>query len=468
MDEEAAAVIDAIIADYPAMARDFERIGPEKVEFSEGLEYRNVPTSESMLPDPYADQIIHAPPEDWPSETNEEKVSYELLWTLDQANCLGPSNEALFQRTFMMSLVARHCLIYQRDASRQKLLDFSVEEPWTCPPMPTRAYYNEEIKFLTQPKPDLAVSFCRHQLIPQFLWNSLPIATRRLACYENQRESGAVRVFHFLTIEAKKGLTSTNDSVGKLQSLNNASQALHNMYEFFREAGPQHEAIFFSEVRFFSVVASTEGLIIRIHRAVRELADHPVHGAIAPGYPLRFEYRDFKKLQAGFDFKRDPVLKTFEKILLGYAQKKLFQLLKKAAEAIVEKFDNDPGEKRLRMRSDHYRYEQTKPPPKSNKTTPRTTRNPSTQGGAMSVDQKALVERWMKHNAPSISDQSIRSGTATPKPSEKRPRSCVDEDVVMGSVESDTAIHKRQKESGGGWKGLGALSRLWVGGTAQV
>ncbi len=61
-----------------------------------------------------------------------------------------------------------------------------------------------------------------------------------------------------------------HDIAGKHQSLNNTSLALHNMYEFFKDAGPNHEKKFFPKVRFFSVVASTEGLNIRIRRATRE------------------------------------------------------------------------------------------------------------------------------------------------------------------------------------------------------
>lgn len=78
--------------------------------------------------------------------------------TMDRAKCdKGSTNEALFQRTIMMSLIARHRWIYNGNATKPSVLDFSVQELWSCPPMPTRAYRMGEI-FLTQPKPDLAVS----------------------------------------------------------------------------------------------------------------------------------------------------------------------------------------------------------------------------------------------------------------------------------------------------------------------
>lgn len=271
LDEEVAVFIDSILRDS-GMARDYGRTGPENKMFPLGLTHRNVFTIESVARDPYVDRITSFTPKDTIHETEGETDSYERLWAQDQAQCREGSNEAFFQRTLMMSLVARHCLIYKQDVTKPRVLDFSVEEVWSCPPMPTRAYQMGH-KFLTQPKPDLAVCFCRQNLIPGHLWNNMPISTQRLACFENTSETGASKVFHFFTIEAKKAMISADDTVGKRQSLNNASQALHNMFEFFRDAGPQYEESFYAKVRFFSVVASTEGLTIRIHRATQEPAD---------------------------------------------------------------------------------------------------------------------------------------------------------------------------------------------------
>ena len=363
LEEEAVAVIDAIVAN-PAMAEQLGRIGPEKTMFIEGLLDRNVLLDESQDPDPRMDQIKRLTPEKFVPETSVEKNAHRRLWIQDQAKCNEGSNEALFQRTMMMSMIARHCFIYENDA-----LDFNVEEPWTCPPMPTRAYVNNQ-PFLTQPKPDLAVCFRRQFLIPDTLWYNLPQATRRLACYESIDESARERVFHFFTIEAKKGNTSTNDNVGKRQSLNNASQALHNMFEFFREAGPKHENNFFTKVRFFSVVASTEGLTIRIHRATRVPADGSGGGLIVANYPLRFVFQVFSRVQKDNDFNRETILKTFENILVGYGENELRSLLSDAAEAIVTKFRKDPSEALKRTTDlDYYRYDQIFLP-KSRKQTP--------------------------------------------------------------------------------------------------
>ena len=53
------------------------------------------------------------------------------------------------------------------------------------------------------------------------------------------------------------------------QSLNNVNQALHNIFEFFKNAGLKHEEIFFNNVRFFSVAANNKGLLICIHWAIK-------------------------------------------------------------------------------------------------------------------------------------------------------------------------------------------------------
>lgn len=190
--------------------------------------------------DPRQNQILNTLPQNQAWEADEERKTYEALWTLDEANCIGHSNKTIFQRTTMMNLIARHCLIYRRDTSRPRLLEISVEEFWTCPPAPSRAFVEGEGSLLTKPKPDLAVSFCRERLLPDLSWISLPFATQSLASYESLRHPARCKVFHFLTIEAKKGMTSSVDSAALLQNLNNASQSLYNMYEFFREAGFDH------------------------------------------------------------------------------------------------------------------------------------------------------------------------------------------------------------------------------------
>jgi hypothetical protein len=415
LDEEAVAVIEAIIAD-PDMAKGYTRISPDHANFPDGLQNRNVLLEESQTIDPQVDCINLLAPGEF-IETDGERESHGQLWALDQAKCNKGSNEALFQRTLMMSLIARHRLIYARDTTTQCLLDFSVEESWGCPPMPTRAYWKGE-SFLTQPKPDLAVCFRRKTLIPDYLWNDMPRATKRLACFENADEIGGARVFHFFTIEAKKAKTSTGDTVGMRQSLNNASQALHNMFEFFREAGPQHEDKFFAKVRFFSVVASTEGLAIRIHRPTREPANGSDQGFIIPEYPLRFEYREFCNMTRD-KFDRKTVLETFEKILLGYGANELHLLLHNAAKAIVEKLKKDSKGMYLRGNENFYRYGQTIVPP-SKRTTPAASQAPSVQSN-MSFGS---LQSGPRMGAPSPAQSGAnfsfdvpRSGTTTPRQS---------------------------------------------------
>lgn len=420
LDEEVAVFIDSILRDS-GMARDYGRTGPENKMFPLGLTHRNVFTMESVARDPYVDRITSFTPKDTIQETEGETDSYERLWAQDQAQCREGSNEAFFQRTLMMSLVARHCLIYKEDVTKPRVLDFSVEEVWSCPPMPTRAYQMGH-KFLTQPKPDLAVCFCRQNLIPGHLWNNMPISTQRLACFENTSETGASKVFHFFTIEAKKAMISADDTVGKRQSLNNASQALHNMFEFFRDAGPQYEKSFYAKVRFFSVVASTEGLTIRIHRATQEPADGSDQGFIMPSrpdYPLRFEYQEFARIHKD-KFNRETVFRIFKKILIHYGVHELHILLQEAAKAIMKKLNNDPEQWRQRGNSDFYRYGQTSIPTTSRQQTPTASRAESTDK-RISLDKHAILQNGMpgrsQSRASSKTDTSIdmlRSGTSTP------------------------------------------------------
>jgi hypothetical protein len=400
LDDEALSIINAIIAN-PDMGKEFANIRPDHKDFSTGLEDRNVFLKETAARDPQADHINSLASGEPFLETDKEKQFHDELWTLDQAKCDEVSNEAVFQRTVMMNLITRHRLIYNGCANYPHVLDFSVEEPWSCYPMPTRAYWKKEGGYLTQPKPDLAVCFRREALIPERLWKDMPMSIKCLACYENTNDSGKTRVFHFFAIEAKKATISINDNIGKRQSLNNASQALHNMYEFFKDAGPNHEEEFFTKVRFFSVVASTEGLNIRIHRATREPAEG--NGRVGlimkerPDYPLRFEYQDFISIQRDL-FNRNRVFEVFEKILIGYGANELYLLLRNAAKAIMEKLANDPVQMRLRSNPDFYRYGQTDINIRSRRQTPAASLALSTRS----------VQMWDPTEAPA------RSRTQTP------------------------------------------------------
>ena len=402
LDEEAVALFDFIIANPDMAPSEFGRIGPENLEFVRGLQWRNVFLDESKTIDPMAKHIKQLSLEDPTQETDGEKESHGMLWAMDQEKCQNGSNEALFQRTLMMSLIARHCLIYERQSSNVRYLDFSVEEAWTCPPMPSRAYIRGA-KFLTQPKPDLAVCFYRPAVIPDHLWNEMPSATQCLACYENINRPGIDRVFHFLTIEAKRANTSSNDDTGKHQSLNNASQALHNMFEFFRDAGSEHEEKFFDRVRFFSVVANAEGLMIRIHRATREPKDGLGQGFIMPDkpeYPLRFEHQEYCRVQKE-SFGRKTVFETFERILIGYGVRELRCLLEKAAEALMAGLRDNYKAGNSRNDNTFYRHGQTDIP-RSRKATPRGSLAPSVTNRSVNMrDSPGRAETMTPIQPPS-------------------------------------------------------------------
>ena len=203
----------------------------------------------SLDPDPRSDEINALNLEGFLPETMDQQRCHDELWHFDKVKCIGNSSEALFQRTLIIGLIARHTLVYQQGTGKTQVLDFSVEDPWQCLPMPTKAVgrVREErafdFNFLTQPKPDLSLCFNRDSVIPGHIWKILLDLTRALTCFENMN-SGLSRIFHFLTVEAKKAMTDIDADKAKYQSLNNASQALHNMYGFFSDAGLEHKRSF--------------------------------------------------------------------------------------------------------------------------------------------------------------------------------------------------------------------------------
>ena len=369
-DEESEQVI-AFIIDNPTLAKAMARTQPGTSNFEAGLDDRNVALKPSDGLDKCKARIESLDVEDFMNEPVDEEKCHELLWKLDQAKITMTSSEALFQRTIMVSLVARHFLIYQRDSYEDHLFDFSVEEPWNCLPMPSRALNGIKIsaalgqevvasehRFLTQPKPDLAVAFNRRAIITDETWETLPRPIRTLASFEKV-DSSNFNVFHFLVIEAKNPAIPIEDRKALHQCSNCASQALFNFFEFFRDAGSRHEDLFFEKVRFFSVVANRTGLLVRIHRAVEIPKDNLARRVIPrdPNYLLKFEFQDFTRIEGVDNFSRSKVLDTMRKIL-RYAKDTLRPLIENATSDIAKKLKTDIDFVESRTLPNAYRHGQ--------------------------------------------------------------------------------------------------------------
>ena len=373
-DDDIADIIDKIIQD-PLIAKDMARIGPEKAAFMEGLIKRGVDTEPSFGQDQYMYRIMSADLRDLPQESSAQKQSHGQLWEKDLAKCNEGSNEGIFQRTVMISLLSRHLLIYKDQDSGTRSLDFNTEEPWSCPPMPTgilnkikdaKDAAKKKVKLLAQPKPDLTVCFHRESVIPKDTWLGLPAAPRALAVYEKMTSNQA-RIFHFLTVEGKKAANSVENAVGLYQSLNNASQSLYNIFEFFRDAGEKHERNFFEKVRFFSVVATGQGLIIRIHRAIRLPKGAKELNLVMPkrpDYPLRFHFENYERIDREKFSQRERVLEIFKRIF-KYAVEELQPMISAAAADLFERLNSDENGvgDLVEQRGDihFYRYGQLRP-----------------------------------------------------------------------------------------------------------
>lgn len=335
--------------------------------FERGLHWRNV--SFKTEPDPKLEELKGLTLETSPQNTPEEQEAREVLkryhcqlWDQDLEKCKDHSQEATFQRTLLLSMIDRLNLIYGNgESSKPSLFDFAVETPWACPPMPTKAA-NKQAQWLTRPQPDLAVAFVRERIIPKnYDWDDLPSATQKLICYEGDSRKDLIRAFHFLTIEAKR--RDIDDEVALNQSLNNASQALHNMYELFKEADTEiepdkHEKkhytnMFFDKIRVFSIAAARGGMKIRVHRAC-DITRHnnPKH-PITKGYPLQFAYNDYAVIHSE-DFKYHRVVGELSKIILGYGAGELKKSLESALEAVNKKFTDHRKNGNPLSRDEHY------------------------------------------------------------------------------------------------------------------
>ncbi len=222
-------------------------------------------------------------------------------------------------------------------------------------------------------------------------------STRELICYEGIKDhkNEAGRAFGFFFVEAKRSRLRPDDEVALNQALNDASQALHNMYEFFREAGQTPE--FFKRVRVFSATASEKGIIIRAHWAKELPKDKKLsRGRIVPEYPLEFRYQIYQSFE-GTEFDRLKVVEVFERIMVGYGQRQLLEILKKAAASVKKKADDAweiCDQVPLSNAFNNYRYGQ------SGKPGSRMTSRHQTPAGEGSQQKKPIPEppRFMQEN----------------------------------------------------------------------
>lgn len=441
----------------PPSAKRWLPVGPETLGlFEEGLAQRNVETDPCESIDPRSDEIASFSLKDFLRETAEQKQFSEHLWLRDKAKLRPNSNEAIFQRTLMINLIARHFLIYEKEVNGEQLLDFSAEEPWTCLPMPSRALcdagpgLDRNEKLLTQPVPDLAVCFTRKAVIADSLWISLPKATKELACFENQNK-GKEQVFHFLAVEAKNALTSLTHTKALNQSLNNASQALNNFYEFFQDAGPIHKQNFFDKIRFFSVVASSQGILIRIHRAVeipQEASRYALVMPDRPEYRLNFKYREWARLE-GDGFTRERVIEEFRK-MFRYAVDELSVLISAAAKDLMKMLNESSVAHQARMKAGFYRHGQ--PSPNTSRNTPRTSRATSRSSRSVSLAAQlhkatqSLAKKPTNRQIASKANHSFQESRLSNTPN-KRTRNQVDSEST-DSEESQATRTRTQKARG--------------------
>lgn len=281
---------------------------------------------------------------DLPKELPQVAEFHNQLWAEDLAHC-EQEDEATFHRTMMMSLIDRYRFIFgggiNSKARSEQNLTFSIEKPWICEPMPTRKYFVQQPEnghpiYTTRPKPDLCISFHTSKIFSSLTWMELPHRTRSIVCYEGASPDQAKRALGFFMIEAKNSKTPPDDKGVRDQVLNAASQALHNLYEFFREA--DQTDIFFARVRVFSAALSERGIIIRVHRAVRIGEEGAKRIPIVQGYPLQFEHKLYLTADST-QFSREKVVEAVGKIMLQYGERRLLSLLQDAAKKIEEKLE---------------------------------------------------------------------------------------------------------------------------------
>jgi hypothetical protein len=280
-----------------------------------GLSRRNVAFKASV--DEVARNFVRHHPVDPPARSPSEE---ERHWKNDLMKC-DESPDATFERAIMIDIISRHDF--------GDFLDFACNSQWSHDNIYPRDV-DAHIKMLP-PRPDLLVAFQSSNLLSEFeMAELLPLAY--LISPEISVSRRPHRPFPFFSIELYRG---PGGVVSIRQNLHTASQALHNMHEFMEYAG--HGRTFFEKVRFYSMVASSRGHEMRVHRAV-ELGEK--EGRISSKYPLGFKFDQVYERRGRYT--KGEITTLVKKVLHGYGVETLLPILKRSVLHALEKLRSDP------------------------------------------------------------------------------------------------------------------------------
>ena len=260
-------------------------------------------------------------------------------WTADLVKC-AKADEALIQRTIMMETIDRHEL--------GEFLDYTCESSWTCKRMPLKPHKDKAvviskavkdnrsvqakpiIELMAKPRPDLHVAFKLEAIMDE---SSLPLLEDMKGCIcpeSSQKEGSDDRAFPFFSMETKSPQAAKGEPVANRQNFNTASQALHNIYQFMKEADQVSK--FLEEVRFFSAAVTPSTFQVRVHRAVIAAQRDKIQADYPLGFRFDVVYQSEKKR-----YTRAEITRIIKNILFEYGVKKLLPILKDAVEVVLNK-----------------------------------------------------------------------------------------------------------------------------------
>lgn len=222
----------------------------------------------------------------------------------DQIQC-STSSEADFHRTIMISIIDR--------LDFRGVFTFSCEEQWRIEKRLLIKATKDSSK-ITQPKPDLAISFHRDAFIESTLLE-YPI---ELGNCLHPGKRGRERWFPFLFMEAKREDSSLRAAFEK--NLYSTSQALFNIFQWMRQV-PRLLEKFFKDVRTFSIVLNNEDMVLRMHRAERNTDDR-----------LRYHFTEVARIR---NYSRDAACHMVKSVLLDYALPHLHPILKETFQRVA-------------------------------------------------------------------------------------------------------------------------------------
>ena len=240
-------------------------------------------------------------------------------------NTMRRKNEMHFTMTIFFNLINMY-----KDFLEEGTFDHATDRKWERHEEPPS---RDRMVTPARPKPDIFIGFRVVAILTSSRFNSLGKEYRSKMVPEKTEAGDKGVAFPFLIMEAKGPAAKLGGSPLLRQVVNDASNALYNLWGFFKRA--KRETEFFQHIRVFTIGGSHDRMTVRMHYAIKE---ENQNDWVTHDYPLGYRYEELTNPSTDAEDCR-PVIQNTLTNILEYAEMKMLPHIKDSVQRVLEVLD---------------------------------------------------------------------------------------------------------------------------------